>query len=571
MGARIQPNSPTDHPEDIAWQVFKGFSFATGDVLVGTNPVDSSEANIVAIEHTLKDIIETFDLADVIPWSVLAHIDIQAAVAAQHPGSVAPTFQSLGGTDDANRTFDLTIDKMLRHAKSQTGKYGLYFETGQGADFSNGAAHGFDMVVHESRKYGFARALKQELDKVQSRGAWLHVNDVAGFIGPEVFKTREQLVRAALEDTVMGKLHGLFVGLDVCSTLHMPISLDDLDWALDQIMPANPGYLMALPSKNDPMLSYLTTAFQDHVRLRRTFGYKVNDAMWAFYQRIGIIDDNDQFTEHAGDPVWVYYQYRLAKGDTRSRDAIEAEGREQVQAVQARGVPLAIGHGERVWEMDLELSGRIARLYEDAKVSIRAALTPEFVGTIPNAVPIVTRSQDRADYIAHPVTGETLSDHGRAALEALRASWGDEIPDVQIVISDGLNAKAIMDEGHLAPYLETLREELHAAGLIVGQQHLVVTNGRVRAGYAIGEVLFAQAPPAKPKAIVHVIGERPGTGHHNYSVYLAAPKARVWAEKQVDHDIVQVLAGISDTAMQPAAAADMTVDLLKTHWEGSIA
>ena len=40
MGARIQPNSPTDHPEDIAWQVFNGFAFATGDVLVGTNPVD---------------------------------------------------------------------------------------------------------------------------------------------------------------------------------------------------------------------------------------------------------------------------------------------------------------------------------------------------------------------------------------------------------------------------------------------------------------------------------------------------------------------------------------------------
>jgi len=255
MGARIQPNSPTDHPEDIAWQVFNGFAFATGDVLVGTNPVDSSEANIAAIEQTLKDIIEMFDLADVIPWCVLAHIDVQAAVAAKHPGWVALTFQSLAGTDDANRIFDLTIDKMLRHARSLTGQYGLYVETGQGADFTNGAAHGFDMVVHESRKYGFARALKQELDRLQPRGAWVHVNDVAGFIGPEVFKTREQLVRAALEDTVMGKLHGLMIGLDVCSTLHMSMSLDDLDWALDQLMPANPGYLMALPSKNDPMLS----------------------------------------------------------------------------------------------------------------------------------------------------------------------------------------------------------------------------------------------------------------------------------------------------------------------------
>lgn len=67
MGARIQPNSPTDHPEDIVWQVFNGFCFATGDVLLGTNPVDSSEDNILAVERALKDVIETFGLADIIP------------------------------------------------------------------------------------------------------------------------------------------------------------------------------------------------------------------------------------------------------------------------------------------------------------------------------------------------------------------------------------------------------------------------------------------------------------------------------------------------------------------------
>ena len=70
---------------------------------------------------------------------------------------------------------------------------------------------------------------------------WVHLNDVAGFIGPEVFRRREQLVRCCLEDIVMGKLHGLTIGLDVCSTLHMDVSLDDLDWCLDQIAPACPA------------------------------------------------------------------------------------------------------------------------------------------------------------------------------------------------------------------------------------------------------------------------------------------------------------------------------------------
>ena len=44
MGARIQPNSPTDHPDDVVWQVFDAFAYATGDIVIGTNPVDSTVA-----------------------------------------------------------------------------------------------------------------------------------------------------------------------------------------------------------------------------------------------------------------------------------------------------------------------------------------------------------------------------------------------------------------------------------------------------------------------------------------------------------------------------------------------
>jgi ethanolamine ammonia-lyase large subunit len=303
MGARIQPNSPTDNLDDIVWQVFDGFAYAVGDVVIGTNPVDSEVDNIVNIERALRDVVYTFRLEDVIPWCVLAHIDIQAEVEKKNPGMTALWFQSLAGCDDANKTFDVSIGKMMGYAKERgISRYGLYYETGQGADFTNGAGNGFDMVVHESRKYGFARALAQELGKVQPRGAYTHFNDVAGFIGPEIFKTREQLVRCCLEDIAMGKLHGLPAGLDICSTLHMPVSLDDLDWCMDQIMPANPAYLMGLPTKNDPMLSYLTTGYQDHVRIRQKFGYKVDDQMWAFFKRIGVIDKNGNATEHFGDP-----------------------------------------------------------------------------------------------------------------------------------------------------------------------------------------------------------------------------------------------------------------------------
>jgi ethanolamine ammonia-lyase large subunit len=309
LSTRIQPNSPTDDVEEISWQVFSAFSYAVGDIVIGTNPVDSTESNILKLEEGLRDIVETFQLDEVIPSCVLAHIDIQRAIFDKHPGIVMELFQSLAGTDKCNEVFGVSVEKMIDHARSRKGqRFGLYYETGQGSDFTNGAAEGVDMAVLESRKYGFARGLKYELEKVMPKGAWTHFNDVAGFIGPEVFRTREQLVRCCLEDICMGKLHGLAAGLDVCSTLHMAVSLDDLDWCLDEIMPGCPAYLMALPTKNDPMLSYLTTAYRDHVRLRDKFGFKVNDAMWDFFRRIGIVGPDNKYTEHFGDPVWVYYQ-----------------------------------------------------------------------------------------------------------------------------------------------------------------------------------------------------------------------------------------------------------------------
>ncbi|WP_162003107.1 ethanolamine ammonia-lyase [Microvirga tunisiensis] len=564
MGARIQPNSPTDHPDDVVWQVFDAFAYATGDIVIGTNPVDSTVQSVAAVEKALKDVVDTFGLRETIPWCVLSHIDVQAEVNEAYPGTVATVFQSLAGTDDCNKTFDITVGKILNYATSKKGEqYGLYFETGQGSEFTNGVANGVDMMVLESRKYGFSRAVGQELARVQPRGSWLHVNDVAGFIGPEVFKSREQLVRCCLEDIAMGKLHGLPIGLDVCSTLHMSVSLEDLDWCQDQVMPANPVYLIALPTKNDPMLGYLSTSFQDHVRLRDKFGFKVNDAMWDFYKRIGIVDANDKYTRNYGDPLWVYYQYCLAKGDVRSKDAIYAEGQKQMTEVEERGVDLATGHGEKIWDLNPKLAAKVVDLYNDAKTSLWAELTPDFIATVPGVVPIRTLSKDRNDYIAHPTSGETLSPEAIAVLERMRDSWGGNPPKGQIVISDGLNAKAIMDDGHLAPYLDEVRRLLAEAGIPISDQNILVTSGRVRAGYRIGEMLYEKADPNSFRGVLHIIGERPGTMHHAYSAYITVAKGQAWTQKKIDHDITKLVSNIADTALPPKEAARESLTIIR--------
>ena len=567
MGARVQPNSPTDNVDDIRWQVFDAWSYGVGDVLLGTNPVSSTPESVAVVEQTLQDLLTTFELEEVLPHCVLSHIDVQAAVEENSPGSTELWFQSIAGCDSANKTFDISIEKMQRYSSLRSGKFGLYFETGQGADFTNGHGHGFDMVIHESRKYGFARALTRIVADAQRKSGrtaapWVHLNDVAGFIGPEVFRTREQLVRCCLEDIVMGKLHGLCIGLDICSTLHMDVSLSDLDWCIDQIMPANPAYLMALPTKIDPMLGYLTTGYQDHVRVREKFGYKVNDRMWRFFQKLGVFGGDGKPTKHFGDPTWVYIQYQRRRGDARSEDEIRREADAQLAYVRGRGVFVAEGHGVEAWDLAPQLSQDIQRIYADAKKSIWAELPAGFVATIPDAVELQTRSIDRNDYILHPDSGEQLNDQSNARVVGFRQSLRGE-RNVQIVVSDGLNAFSITDDGHLLPFLDRLRKGLNAEGFRPARENLVVRSGRVRAGYRIGELLFGGQKDRC--AILHVIGERPGTGHHTFSVYITAPDGVVWGSTgTVDHDITKVVSGIANTALKPTDGADATVKLLKS-------
>ncbi len=567
MGARIQPNSPTDHPDDIRWQVFNAFAFAVGDVLIGTNPVSSETTSVRVIEETLKDIVSTFGLTGILPHCVLAHIDIQAQVERESPGSTALWFQSIAGSDDANGTFDVTLEKMIRHAEQRTGPFALYFETGQGADFTNGHGHGTDMVIHESRKYGFVRGLMRVVSNTRQRQSlgsqpWVHVNDVAGFIGPEVFRSREQLVRCCLEDIVMGKLHGLMIGLDVCTTLHMDVSLDDLGWCIEQIMPANPGYLMALPTRIDPMLGYLTTGYHDHVRIREQFGYRVNDAMWSFFQQLGVIDGDGRPTKHFGDPIWVYQQYCRRNGDPRSDQEITIEAQQSLEQVRQRGVLISRGYDREPSRLPVNLDQEIHRIYDDAKRCIWAELPDDFAASIPSTVPIATQSADRNDYILHPASGEVLHPSSMERLEQLRSNHGDSY-NALIVLSDGLNALALTSDDQAKSLLEQLESELKESGIRVAPDRILIRAGRVRAGYRIGELMFAGR--SGPMHLLHVIGERPGSGHRTLSIYITTADGEAWGKPSaIDHNITKVVSGIASTALLPKQGAEAAARILRS-------
>ncbi len=236
-----------------------------------------------------------------------------------------------------------------------------------------------------------------------------------------------------------------------------------------------------------------------------------------------------------------------------------------MRAVRARGVFLTAGHGAQPWELDPATAREVRAIYDDAKLSIWAEFDPAFVGAFPAATVLRTRAQDRNDYILHPTTGEALSDASSIALARLRESQRANF-DVQVLLSDGLNALALNDRAQLVPFLEALDAELRRAGRRPAPQPILVHRGRVRAGYRIGEQLFGGLPGKR--AILHVIGERPGTGHRTFSVYLTAPNGSTWGQPgKVDHDITKVVAGIAHTALLPEAAAHTTAALLATLWE----
>ena len=569
LSARLQPNSPTDDPEDIRWQVFDGWSYAVGDLLLGTNPVSSDPDSVAVVEATLHEIRATFGVLDLLPHCVLAHVDVQAEVEARAPGSTGIWFQSLAGSDAANATFGVSLASMLRRASERGGKYGMYFETGQGADCTNGHAAGVDMVIHEARKYGFCRLLTKAVAAAQvaagrAAAPWVHVNDVAGFIGPEVFRTREQLIRCCLEDIAMGKLHGLTIGLDVCSTLHMAVDLDDLELCLDAVAAAGPAYLMALPTRNDPMLGYLTTGFHDHLRLRARTGLRVDEAMWGFFRDVlEVVDAEGQPTWRFGQPLQVFLRYQRARGDRREEAEIVAEGRARMAAVQARGVPLVVGSGAEPWLLPGAEEATLRRDYGDAKRCLWAEWDEAFLARLPGALVLRTQAGDREDYIRHPPRGERLSGEALVELDGLRGEYAGAY-EVQLVVSDGLSPMAMMDEGHLLPYLAAVRAGLAGAGWRVAPRLLVLRAGRVRAGYQVGAALFGDADDrSSRRVIVHAIGERPGTSHHNFSVYVTAAAPLVWATPgAVDHPLTRVLSGISDTACTPERAAAQTVKVL---------
>jgi len=544
FGSRIQPNSPGDNEDDILLSILEGLTCGCGDVIIGLNPASDDVDTIVHLEDLLRRVVERLRL----PTRYCVLSDIVKQTRARERARIDVGFQSLAGTSKALAGMvGLDVDGILDLAR---GFDGCYFETGQGSAVTNGAAEGVDMVTLEARAYGVARYIQA------ATGAWTIVNDVAGFIGPEVFRTADQLQRACLEDIVMAKLHGLTMGLDVCATFHMGIAPAVLQETTRRIVElAAPAYLMAVAGNADPMLGYLTTSFREHPQLRRRSGRRITSAMRA---RLAALDGvPSEGGAGASATAALYAVYAKEGGDRRTIDALRVEGATKIDRLRARGYDVGYGHDADDAAPPV-VRARMEAIYAHARSALYATLDAGVVRAVsPHHIRVRSASRDRDEYLAHPRSGESICDDDAQRIASLVASSGSRLPQVQVVMSDGLNANALNENGRAV--LPPLRHALAAAGLHVGDVDVVIQNGRVRAGYHVGALIDADA-------VVHLIGERPGTGLDSLSAYLtygrdAAGRSR-WSP-DLDHSATTAVCGIHRQGKAPAEAVGEVARLLR--------
>jgi ethanolamine ammonia-lyase large subunit len=195
-------------------------------------------------------------------------------------------FQSIAGTEDANRSFGINLallgearETALALGRGTLGNNVMYFETGQGSALSANAHHGIDAQTCEARAYAVARAFDPLL-----------VNSVVGFIGPEYLYDGKEIIRAGLEDHFCGKLLGLPIGVDICYTNHAEADQDDMDNLLTLLAAAGVTFIMGVPGADDVMLNYQSTSFHDALYVRDLFELRRAPEFDAWLTRMRLVD-----------------------------------------------------------------------------------------------------------------------------------------------------------------------------------------------------------------------------------------------------------------------------------------
>jgi ethanolamine ammonia-lyase small subunit len=252
---------------------------------------------------------------------------------------------------------------------------------------------------------------------------------------------------------------------------------------------------------------------------------------------LGVCND----ATHPGEAATrLYASYARASGDQRTSSTLEEEGQRRLMALREGGFDVGIAD-------EADADARLERIYEHARRALYATLDDGVVTeACPRSVRVRTAARNRDEYLAHPQLGERLRDDEARVVATL---YSERKPQTQFVISDGLNADAVNEQ--LRMLLPMLRRLLIDSGSPAGAIDIVVQNGRVRVGYEIGGLVGAEV-------IVHLLGERPGTGLNTLSAYITygRDEAGSWRwSRALDHSVTTAICGIHAKGKPPHVAA----------------
>jgi len=537
LSSRLQPNHPTDDLRGVTLLCYWGLSLGSGDALIGLNPAGDTVDNVSSILKHLDGLRRRLGVPTQI--CVLAHVKTQLACL-ERGAPVEVLFQSLAGTESTNRTeFDITVD-LLDEAYRRMAERGplvaenaeqfMYFETGQGSEFTYGKHEGLDMTTTEALCYGLARRYDPFM-----------VNNVTGFIGPETHLDGLEMILANLQDQFMGKLLGLPMGMAPCYTLHSHITLEGQQVATELLAAARSRYFMDVALNTDRMLAYFDTSGHDDQTLREVHALQPAPEFLDWCLKHEIFK-----REPAGPDGAVRIVRGLKYGDPRQFCESQAEYDELLKATPAaygfecagprptNGVTRAMRAGQSV--------GREA---------IRAELRLDDLQQIMPFRVIETEARDKESHLNSPDLGAKLSERSLAWLQP-------ESRQVQIVVSDGLSAEAV--HHNVAELLPVLVDGLTAHGFSMGQP-IAARYGRVKLAEPLAERLQCDL-------VIYLIGERPGgdaLASRSLSAYLVyrlgelanGPPLAEGAPTKFEYTVVS---NIYSEGLPPAEAASVLVE-----------
>jgi ethanolamine ammonia-lyase large subunit len=350
----------------------------------------------------------------------------------------------------------------------------MYFETGQGSEFTYGKHNGMDMTTAEALCYGLARRYDPFM-----------VNNVTGFIGPETHLDNFEMIAANLQDHFMGKLLGLPMGMAPCYTLHSKIGLEGQQMATEMLTAAGANFFMDVCLNTDRMLAYFDTSSHDNQTLREIHDKEPapDYLVWALDRGIFRRDADGHLMrgENWGNPRMFCQTDAELEDLLRVTPSVpgflpkdHAGPRPANDVTREIRRHQAIGRGAIQSELDLARLSRVA----DFRI-------------------VKTKALDKASHLNHPDFGAEL---GIAIDSENTTPLTPEHTDIQIVVSDGLSADAV--HHNISDLFPVLLSGLKANGFKLGR-HILAPYGRVKLAEPIAKALGA-------RCVIFLIGERPG-------------------------------------------------------------